>query len=54
MDRKSLSGSTKRINEKAFDSNRKMMSVLVKEEDGDYKVFTKGALGSLKKVCTRI
>ncbi|MGZ5196801.1 MAG: cation-translocating P-type ATPase [Kaistella sp.] len=54
IDRKSLSGSIKRINEKAFDSNRKMMSVLVKEEDGDYKVFTKGALGSLKKVCTRI
>lgn len=54
IDRKSLSGSTKRINEKAFDSDRKMMSVLVKEEDGDYKVFTKGALGSLKKVCTRI
>ncbi len=54
IDRKSLSKNTRRINEKAFDSDRKMMSVLVKEEDGDYKVFTKGALGSLKKVCTRI
>lgn len=54
LDRNSLSINTKRINEKAFDSDRKMMSVLVKEEDGDYKVFTKGALGSLKKVCTRI
>ncbi|UFK97867.1 cation-translocating P-type ATPase [Kaistella faecalis] len=54
LDRKDLSRNTKRINEKAFDSDRKMMSVLVKEEDGDYKVFTKGALGSLKKVCTKI
>ncbi|MGZ5188879.1 MAG: cation-translocating P-type ATPase, partial [Kaistella sp.] len=54
IDRKRLSVSTKRLNEKTFDSDRKMMSVLVKEEDGDYKVFTKGALGSLKKVCTRI
>ena len=54
LDRRQLSNNTRRINEKAFDSDRKMMSVLVKEEDGDYKVFTKGALGSLKKVCTRI
>ncbi|MCW4452361.1 cation-translocating P-type ATPase [Kaistella sp. BT6-1-3] len=54
IDRKDLSKNTRRINEKAFDSDRKMMSVLVKEEDGDYKVFTKGALGSLKKVCTKI
>ena len=54
IDRQSLSKNTRRINEKAFDSDRKMMSVLVKEEDGDYKVFTKGALGSLKKVCTKI
>ncbi|MBU4539043.1 MAG: cation-translocating P-type ATPase [Weeksellaceae bacterium] len=54
LDRKNLLSNTKRINEKAFDSDRKMMSVLVKEEDGDYKVFTKGALGSLNKVCTKI
>lgn len=54
IDRKYLSQNTKRINEKAFDSDRKMMSVLVREEDGDYKVFTKGALGSLRKVCTKI
>lgn len=54
LDRKDLSRNTIRINEKAFDSDRKMMSVLVKEENGDYKVFTKGALGSLKKVCTKI
>ena len=54
IDRKYLSQNTKRINEKAFDSDRKMMSVLIREEDGDYKVFTKGALGSLSKVCTKI
>ncbi|MBD8018150.1 cation-translocating P-type ATPase [Kaistella pullorum] len=54
LDRKNLENDTNRINEKSFDSDRKMMSVLVKEEDGDYKVFTKGALASLKKVSTRI
>lgn len=54
VDRRNLDQNTRRINEKSFDSNRKMMSVLVKEEDGDYKVFTKGALGSLKKVATKI
>lgn len=54
LDRKNLHSNTKRKNEKAFDSGRKMMSVLVKEEEADYKVFTKGALGSLKKVCTRV
>src|SRR5690606_6807137 len=54
LDRKNLENNTNRINEKSFDSDRKMMSVLVKEEDGDYKVFTKGALASLKKVSTRI
>lgn len=54
VDRKNLEKNTSRINEKSFDSDRKMMSVLVKEEDGDYKVFTKGALGNLKKITTKI
>lgn len=54
LNRSDLAKNTKRINEKSFDSDRKMMSVLVKEEDGDYKVFTKGALGSLKKTASKI
>lgn len=44
---------TERINEKPFDSERKMMSVLVKSEN-DITVYTKGALGSLNKVATHI
>ncbi len=44
---------TERINEKPFDSDRKMMSVLVKSEN-DITVYTKGALGSLNKVATHI
>ncbi len=54
IDRESLAENTHRINEKSFDSDRKMMSVLVQVEDGDYIVFSKGALGSLKKVVTRV
>ncbi len=32
-----------RIGEAPFDSGRKMMSVVVKDVDGDYEQFTKGA-----------
>lgn len=54
VDRKQLSGNFFRIDEKAFDSDRKMMSVLVKDNNQEFRVFTKGALGSLKKVITKI
>ncbi|MDP2454536.1 MULTISPECIES: cation-translocating P-type ATPase [unclassified Kaistella] len=53
LDRKNLGQKYTRIGENPFDSNRKMMSVLVKSESG-CSVFTKGALGSLRKVATRI
>ena len=53
LDRKNLGQKYTRIGENPFDSNRKMMSVLVKSENGS-NVFTKGALGSLRNVATRI
>ncbi|MGV8915421.1 MAG: cation-translocating P-type ATPase [Kaistella sp.] len=52
IDRASLD-QTARINEKPFDSDRKMMSVLIKSEN-NFTVYTKGALGSLNKVATHI
>ena len=53
IDRKELAESYQRISENAFDSDRKMMSVLV-ENNGEHTVFTKGALGSLFPLVTRI
>ena len=49
IDRNNLTQKNQRIGEKPFDSDRKMMSVLIKS-DTDCKVFTKGALGSLRTV----
>lgn len=54
IDRVHLAKKTSRKDEKSFDSDRKMMSVLVHTEDDDYKVFSKGALGSLKKKITHV
>ena len=53
LDRKKLAHNYQRISENPFDSDRKMMSVLVRCEN-DSRVFTKGALGSLRKVVTHI
>lgn len=53
LDRKKLAQNHQRKSENPFDSDRKMMSVLVSSES-DARVFTKGALGSLRKVCTHI
>ncbi|WP_312818294.1 cation-translocating P-type ATPase [Kaistella carnis] len=53
LDRKNLGQKYTRIDENPFDSNRKMMSVLVKSENG-CSVFTKGALGSLRTMATQI
>ncbi len=53
MDRKALHNSNKRIDEAAFDSNRKLMSTLV-EEDGKLLVYTKGAIGNLIEICTQV
>lgn len=51
VDRKKLDNESHRENELAFDSDRKLMSTLVKSNN-EYKVFTKGAIGSLFDVST--
>ncbi len=51
IDRTLLQEEFHRISEIPFDSDRKMMSVLVKNKE-QYFVFTKGALGSLLKIST--
>ena len=53
VDRKQLAGQSDRIDEYAFDSDRKLMSVLV-QEDGKYTVFTKGAIGNLLNLATHV
>ncbi|MCX2742159.1 cation-translocating P-type ATPase [Pontibacter anaerobius] len=51
LDREALSATSKRQNEYAFDSERKLMSTLI-EEDGHYTVYTKGAIDNLLTICT--
>ena len=53
IDRKTLQQSSRRIDESAFDSDRKLMSTLV-EENGKFTVYTKGAIGNLIKICTHV
>jgi Ca2+-transporting ATPase len=53
IDRKSLNKNNKRVGELSFDSKRKLMSVLSKE-DGRLTVYTKGAIDNLMKICTRV
>ncbi|KAF0130482.1 MAG: P-type ATPase translocating [Bacteroidetes bacterium] len=53
VDRKQLQNTNKRIDEAAFDSNRKLMSTLV-EENGKYSVYSKGAIGNLIESCTHV
>ncbi|MFO7670172.1 MAG: cation-translocating P-type ATPase [Bacteroidales bacterium] len=53
IDRKTLQQSSRRIDEFAFDSDRKLMSTLV-EENGKFFVYTKGAIGNLVEICTQI
>ncbi|MBK7030422.1 MAG: cation-translocating P-type ATPase [Bacteroidales bacterium] len=53
IDRKSILHSNKRIDESAFDSDRKLMSTLV-EENGKFSVYTKGAPGNLIEICTQV
>lgn len=43
-----------RIGEAPFDSGRKMMSVVVKDADGDYEQFTKGAPDVVIGLCTHV
>ena len=49
IERSDLLQRNQRVGENPFDSDRKMMSVLVQSEK-DFKVYTKGALGSLFNV----
>jgi Ca2+-transporting ATPase len=51
MPRNKLHSEFKRVGEKPFDSDRKLMSTL-NEEGGRYRVHTKGALDNLLKICS--
>ena len=53
IDSKAVRDKNKRVAELPFDSDRKLMSV-VAEENGKFTVYTKGAIGSLLKVCTHV
>ncbi|MBC8004783.1 MAG: cation-translocating P-type ATPase [Verrucomicrobia bacterium] len=53
IDRKALNGANKRVAEYAFDSDRKLMSTLT-EENGKYRVNTKGAIDNILKLSTRV
>lgn len=48
-----LNNEHKRVDEIPFDSDRKLMTT-VNEYDNKYKVFTKGAIDSLFKICDKI
>lgn len=53
IDRKAMNGANKRVAEYAFDSDRKLMSTLT-EENGKYRVNTKGAIDNILKLSTRV
>jgi Ca2+-transporting ATPase len=53
LDRGALQANSERLDEAAFDSDRKLMSTLV-EEDGELRVYTKGAIGSIVEISTRV
>lgn len=53
IDRKELAQASHRENEHAFDSDRKLMSTLI-ETDSQYRVYSKGALGSLFDISTQV
>ncbi len=53
LDRMDIIAGNKRTHELPFDSDRKLMSTL-NEENGDFTVYTKGAVGSLLKISTHV
>jgi Ca2+-transporting ATPase len=53
IDRQALHAASKRISESPFDSDRKLMSTLHRE-DGKFTVYTKGAIGNLLKISTHV
>ncbi|SJZ85706.1 cation-translocating P-type ATPase [Garciella nitratireducens] len=52
MNKNDLNAKYKRVAEKPFDSDRKLMSTLNKEENG-YRVHTKGAIDNILKIATK-
>ncbi len=54
IDRKKLNNENKRIAENSFDSDRKLMSVLVQDQQKQFTVYTKGAIDHLIKVSSMI
>ncbi|HLN52138.1 MAG TPA: cation-translocating P-type ATPase [Lentimicrobium sp.] len=54
IDRQKLSSENKRIDEYPFDSDRKLMSVAVEDQQQKCTVYTKGAIDNLIKVSTHI
>ncbi len=53
VDRKAINTNNKRISEFTFDSDRKLMSILNKENE-QFTVFTKGAIGNLINISMRV
>jgi Ca2+-transporting ATPase len=53
INRQALQHSNRRIDELAFDSDRKLMSTMV-EENGNFVVYTKGAISNLIEICTHV
>lgn len=53
VSRQALAKENKRIGEFAFDSDRKLMSTLI-ESDGNFHVYTKGAIDNLLDKCTHV
>ncbi|AGA69065.1 P-type ATPase, translocating [Desulfitobacterium dichloroeliminans LMG P-21439] len=51
LTKKSLNANHKRVGENPFDSDRKLMSTL-NEEDGSYRVHTKGAIDNILNIAT--
>jgi Ca2+-transporting ATPase len=53
IDRAKLHAENKRVGEFSFDSDRKLMSTLT-VANGEFTVYTKGAIGNLIKISTRV
>ncbi|MGI6751192.1 MAG: cation-translocating P-type ATPase [Anaerovoracaceae bacterium] len=54
MDREEISGRLPRINEKPFDSERKMMTTVHEDDRGRIVAYTKGAMDQIIERCTKI
>lgn len=52
--KESLEMGSPRVNEQPFDSDRKMMTTVHKDQDGSVIAYTKGAMDRISKNCTHI